>query len=279
MHMKKITSLISVTLAASMMLPLTGCLNKFVNPMGTAALEEYAKNYGAEEYKNSREFADFYKDSYGDVGRLSEGIYIRTDGKSVGKAIESLDQTPIFYDEDMKEATIFAVGDMSYYKFNECVCVSMAFGSEREAELCYEVAVDEYYVHSDSDVIDANDFDVRMVFDIYQNDAQVEQARQALRQELIDMGATGEMIDQWMQVFDTMYDIDYDLVLKSFEEEDGLKYTLLTGSHGDVFYTAGIYYKNNTVFYAYGFGYDEDEVNAYIDGVCGHMKLTPPSSL
>ena len=127
--MKKITSLISVTLAASMMLPLTGCLNKFVNPMGTAALEEYAKNYGAEEYKNSREFADFYKDSYGDVGRLSEGIYIRTDGKSVGKAIESLDQTPIFYDEDMKEATIFAVGDMSYYKFNECVCVSMAFGS------------------------------------------------------------------------------------------------------------------------------------------------------
>lgn len=87
------------------------------------------------------------------------------------------------------------------------------------------------------------------------------------------------MIDQWMQVFDTMYDIDYDLVLKSFEVEDGLKYTLLTGSHGDVFYTAGIYVKNNTVFYAYGFGYDEDEANAYIDGVCGHMKLTPPSSL
>ena len=26
--------------------------------------------------------------------------------------------------------------------------------------------------------------------------------------------------------------------------------------------------KNRTVFYAYGFGYDEDEVNAYIDDIC-----------
>ncbi len=277
--MKKITSLISVTLAASMMLPLAGCLNKFVNPMGTAALEDYAKNYGAKEYRSSREFADFYKESYGDVNQLSEGIYIRADGKSVGQAIECAEEVPVFYSEDIKEATVFAVGDMSYYKFNECFCVSMVFGSEREADFYYEAAVDQYYVHSDSDVIEANDFDVRMVFDIYQNDQQVEMARQALRQELIDMGATSEMIDQWMQVFDTMYDIDYDLVLKSFEEEDGLKYTLLTGSHGDVFYTAGIYYKNNTVFYAYGFGYDEDEVNAYIDGVCEHMKVTPPSSL
>ena len=276
--MKKITSLISVTLAASMMLPLTGCLNKFVNPMGTAALEEYAKNYGAERYKNSREFASFYKDSYSDVNQLNDGIYIRADGKSAGQAIECADEIPIFYSEDIKEAAVFAVGEMSYYKFNECFCVSMTFESERDADLYYEVAVDEYYVHSDSDVIDANDFDVRMVFDIYQNDAQVEQARQALQRELIDMGATGEMIDQWMQVFDTMYDIDYDLVLESFEE-DGMKYTLLTGSHGDVFYTAGIYFKNNTVFYAYGFGYEEDEVNAYIDDVCGHMKLTPPSSL
>lgn len=126
--------------------------------------------------------------------------------------------------------------------------MSQWYSAPREADFYYEAAVDQYYVHSDSDVIDANDFDVRMVFDIYQNDQQVEQARQALRQELIDMGATGEMIDQWMQVFDTMYDIDYDLVLKSFEEEDGLKYTLLTGSHGDVFYTAGIYVKNNTSF-------------------------------
>ena len=276
--MKKIMSLISITLAASLMLPLTGCLNKYVNPMGTAALEDYAKNYGAEEYKSSREFADFYKESYGNVGQLSEGIYIRTDGKSAGKAIECLNEIPVFYSEDMKEATVFAVGDMSYYKFNECICVSMVFGSERDADFYYDIAVDEYYVHNDSNVIDANDFDVRMVFDIYQNDQQVEQARQALRRELIDMGATSEMIDEWMQVFDTMYDIDYDLVLESFEE-DGMKYTLLTGSHGDVFYTAGIYFKDNTVFYAYGFGYDEDEVNAYLDDVCGHMKLTPPSSL
>ena len=277
--MKKITSLISITLAASMMLPLTGCLKKLGNPMGPAALEDYAKEYGAERYKSSREFAKFYKDSYGDVNQLNDGIYIRADGKSAGQAIECADEIPVFYSEDIKEATVFAVGEMSYYKFNECFCVSMTFESERDADLYYEVAVDEYYVHNDSDVIDANDFDVRMVFDIYQNDQQVEMARQALRQELIDMGATGEIIDQWMQVFDTMYDIDYDLVLESYEEEDGLKYTLLTGSHGDVFYTAGIYFKKNTVFYAYGFGYDEDEVNAYIDDVCEHMKLTPPSSL
>lgn len=277
--MKKITSIISVTLAASMLMPMTGCLNKYVNPMGTAALESYAKVYGAKCYKSSREFSDFYKESYGDVGRLSEGIYIRADGKRAGLAIECADEVPIVYSEDIKEATVFAAGDMSYYKFNECFCVSMVFGSERDADFYYELAVDNYYVHSDSDVIDADDFDPRMVFDIYQNDHQVEQARQALQKELIDMGATSEMIDEWLKVFDTMYDIDYDLVLESFEEENGLKYTLLTGSHGDVFYTAGIYVKKNTVFYAYGFGYDEDEVNAYIDGVCEHMKLTPPSSL
>ncbi len=277
--MKKITSIISVTLAASMLMPMTGCLNKYVNPMGTAALESYAKDYGAKCYKSSREFSDFYKESYGDVGRLSEGIYIRADGKRAGLAIECADEVPIVYSEDIKEATVFAAGDMSYYKFNECFCVSMVFGSERDADFYYELAVDNYYVHSDSDVIDADDFDPRMVFDIYQNDHQVEQARQALQKELIDMGATSEMIDEWLKVFDTMYDIDYDLVLESFEEENGLKYTLLTGSHGDVFYTAGIYVKKNTVFYAYGFGYDEDEVNAYIDGVCEHMKLTPPSSL
>lgn len=262
-----------------MLMPMTGCLNKYVNPMGTAALESYAKDYGAKCYKSSREFSDFYKESYGDVGRLSEGIYIRADGKRAGLAIECADEVPIVYSEDIKEATVFAAGDMSYYKFNECFCVSMVFGSERDADFYYELAVDNYYVHSDSDVIDADDFDPRMVFDIYQNDHQVEQARQALQKELIDMGATSEMIDEWLKVFDTMYDIDYDLVLESFEEENGLKYTLLTGSHGDVFYTAGIYVKKNTVFYAYGFGYDEDEVNAYIDGVCEHMKLTPPSSL
>ena len=82
--MKKIMSLISVTLAASMLMPLSGCLNRFVNPMGTAALESYAKDYGAKCYKSSREFSDFYKESYGDVGRLSEGIYIRADGKRAG---------------------------------------------------------------------------------------------------------------------------------------------------------------------------------------------------
>ena len=277
--MKKFTSLISVTLAASMMLSVTGCLNKYVNPMGTAALEKYAKDYGAECYRSGHKFAVFYKDTYGDVGKLSDGIYIRAEGKDAQQAIECSNEIPVFYDEDIEQATVFAAGDMGYYRFNECFCVSMVFGSDRDAGSYYDLAVDSYYVHSDSNVIEASDFDPRMVFDIYTNDRQVEQARRELISELTKMGATGEIIDEWLQVFDKMYDIDYDLVLESFEDDDGLRYTLLTGSHGDVFYTAGIYVKKSTVFYAYGFGYDEEDVNAYLDDICGYMKLTPPSSL
>ena len=93
------------------------------------------------------------------------------------------------------------------------------------------------------------------------------------------MGASPEMVEEWMTLFDEMYDFDYDLALESFEGEDGLRYTLLTGSHGDVFYTAGIYVKNSTVFYAYGFGYVPTEVNEYLDDVCEHMQVPPPSSL
>ena len=277
--MKKITSLISVTLAAAMMLSVTGCLNKLGNPMGTYALEKYAKEYGAEKYTSGRKFAEFYKEAYVDAGQLSEGIYIRTDGKGAGQVLECCDEIPIIYYEDVKEVTVFAAGDMKSRKFNECFCVSMAFDSKDDADLYYELAVDSYYVHSDSNVIDANDFDVRMVFDIYDNESQIQQARWALKNELAGMGASQEIIDQWLDFFDMMYDIDYDLKRESFEEDDGLKYTLLTGSHGKVFYTAGIYVKDRTVFYAYGFGYDDDEVNAYIDGVCEYMKLTPPSSL
>ena len=277
--MKKNLSFISVTLAASMMLSVTGCLNKLNNPMGVSALEKYAKEYGAEEYTSGREFADFYKDTYSDVDKLSEGIYIRSDGKDAALAIECSDEIPIFYSEDIKEATVFAAGNVRYNKFNECFCVSMTFGSERDADTYYDLALDSYYVPNKSGVIDSSDFDIRMVFDIYDNDQQVERARQALIKELQDMGATGEIIDEWLQMFDRMYDIDHDLVLESFEDDNGMRYTLLTGSHGDVFYTAGIYVMKRTVFYAYGFGCDKRRVNEYIDDVCEHMELTPPSSL
>ena len=277
--MKKIKLLILLILAASMMLSVTGCLKKHLNPMGTYALEKYAKDYGAKSYKSSREFAKFYKETYGDVGQLSEGIYIHVEGKNAMPAIECVDEIPIAYDEDIKEATVFAVGDMSHYQFNECFCVSMGFGSGRDADAYYDLAVDSYYVHSNSNVIEASDFDPRMLFDIYDNDQQVEQARQELKRELISMGATSEMIDEWMQVFDMMYDVDHDLVLESFEEDDGLRYTLLTGTHGDVFYIAGIYVRQSTVFYAYGFGNNKGKINEYIDDVCRYMDLTPPSSL
>lgn len=277
--MKKIKSFISVLLAASIVLSTSGCLKKFVNPMGPKALEKYAKEYGAESYSSGHKFAEFYKDAYVDAGQLSEGVYIHADGRDAQHAIECAESVPIYYSENIKDATVFSVGDMTNRKFNECFCVSMEFDSEESAGFYYELAVNQYYVHSDDQVIDANEFDVRMVFDIYQNDSQVERARQALIEELKGMGATSEIIDQWVQVFDMMYDIDYDLVRESFEDENGLKYTLLTGSHGNVFYTAGIYFKNRTVFYVYGFGYDEDEVNTYIDGVCGYMELTPPSTL
>ena len=169
--MKKITSLISVTLAASMLMPLSGCLNRFVNPMGTAALESYAKEYGAERYKSSRDFAHFIKDSYGDVNQLNDGVYVRADGKAAGMAIEASSEIPIFYDENIKEATVFAVGNMSYYMFNEIFCVSMAFGSSRDADLYYEMAVDSYYVRDEDGIIDADEFDPRMVFDVFENDA------------------------------------------------------------------------------------------------------------
>ena len=277
--MKKIKSFISVLLLASMVLPMAGCLKKFDNPMGPKALEKYAKEYGAESYSSGRKFAEFYKDAYVDAGQLSEGVYIRTDRKDAQQAIECSEGIPINYSENIEDATVFAVGDMTNRKFNECFCVSMVFDTVDAADFYYDLSVNEYYVHNDSDVIDANDFDVRMVFDIYQTDQQVEMARQALIQELKGYGADSEMIDQWLEVFDMMYDVDHDLVRESFEDENGLKYTLLTGSHGNVFYTAGIYYKKRTVRYVYGFGYDEDEVNTYIDGVCEYMGLTPPSSL
>lgn len=279
MNMKKFKSLVSVLLAASMMMSVTGCLSKFGNPMGPYALEKYAKDYGAVSYNSGHAFASFYKDAYVDADQLNQGAYIHAEGKDVINAIECSDEIPIFYSEDIKDATVFAAGDMNFHKFNECFCVSMSFDSERDADAYYELAVDSYYVHSNNKVIDSSDFDVRMVFDIYSSDKQVEQAREALIKELEGMGATGEIIDMWLQVFDSMYDFDYDLELESYEDDKGMKYTLLRGSHGDVFYTAGIYVKSRTVFYAYGFGYYKDTVNDYLDDVCEHMELTPPSSL
>ena len=277
--MKKIKSLISVTLAASMVMSLSGCLNIKGDPMGPAALEKYAKDFGAEQYKSSREFSDFYKETYSDVEKLKDGIYLRAGGKEAGLAIECSDEIPIIYSEEIKEATVFAAGDMRYNKFNECFCVSMSFNSERDADMYYDLALDSYYVPNKSGVIEASDFDPRMLFDIYTNDQQVEAARQALIKELNDMGATGEIIDEWVKIFDSMCDVDHDLVLESFEDDNGMRYTLLTGSHGDVFYTAGIYVNKNTVFYAYGFGCDKYKVNDYLDAICEYMELTPPSKL
>lgn len=92
--------------------------------MGTAALEKYAKDYGAECYKSGHKFADFYKDTYGDVGKLSEGIYIRAEGKDAQQAIECSNEIPVFYDEDIEQATVFAAVSKGETEF---ICTSNDF--------------------------------------------------------------------------------------------------------------------------------------------------------
>ena len=137
--MKKIRSVISVAVIASMALCLAGCSLGGVK-FGPSALAKYAKDYGADLYEDGGDFYDGveYMD---DTGDLEGGVYIHAEGDDIRDAMEQTFIIGGFYDSSVKEATVFVVGD---YGNTVCTFVSEVFESEDDAQDMYDELVEDF---------------------------------------------------------------------------------------------------------------------------------------
>ena len=137
--MKKIQSVISAAVIASMALSLAGCNFGSVK-FGPSALAKYAKDYGAELYEDGGDFHDEveYMD---DTGDLEEGVYLHAEGDEIRDAMKQTFIIGDFYDSSVKEATIFLVGD---YGDTVCTFVSEVFESKDDAQEMYDGLVEEF---------------------------------------------------------------------------------------------------------------------------------------
>ena len=137
--MKKIRSVISAAVIASMALCLAGC-NLGGAKFGPSALAKYAKDYGADLYEDGGDFHDEveYMD---DTGDLEGGVYIHAEGDDIRAAMEQTFILGRFYDSSVKEATIFMVGD---YGNTVCTFVSEVFESKDDAQDMYDGLVEDF---------------------------------------------------------------------------------------------------------------------------------------
>ena len=137
--MKKIRSVISVAVIASMALCLAGCSLGGVK-FGPPALAKYAKDYGADLYEDGGDFHDEveYMD---DTGDLEDGVYIHAEGDEIRDAMKQTFIIGGFYDSSVKEATVFVVGD---YGNTVCTFVSEVFESEDDAQDMYDELVEDF---------------------------------------------------------------------------------------------------------------------------------------
>lgn len=137
--MRNLRTIIAITLAATTALSLTGCLGG--GKLSPAALAKVAKEYDAELYTDSDEFAEDLIDG-DDAEDFEDGLYISAKGRDVKYAIDDVEFIPeSFYDKSIKESTILVLGD-------EAVCVFMAstYESEEDAEEAYKTIVEDFQI-------------------------------------------------------------------------------------------------------------------------------------
>lgn len=275
--MYKARCAISVLLASAMLLPLAGCLNR--DPIGPSALESYAKKHGAEVYRDATEFSHDYNDLYGDLSEISDGMFIRVRGDDIERAIDFTDDISVFYSENIKEASVFIEGDVNHGIYSNCCAISMIFGVEEDASSYYDIACGMYTASlGEFDYEAAAHYDPYLASSIQENDAMIKQLEEEIIEELRNSGASDDVIDEYLDLFEDLYEVDDDLVMESFEKE-GMTFTLLHGKNGYVYYAAGIYLCDRTVLYLYSFGTDEDTCLEYLDDICDELGLESPSVL
>ena len=277
--MKRLRTAVSVILAASVMLSLNGCFKFSGDPMSPSSLEKYAKESGARMFGNARDFSHGYNDTYGDLSRLDDGFCIRVKGEEdVRQALDYTDDISMFYSDTIEEATVFVTGDMRDSRVYECFFVSAVFGSERDAEEYYESAVS---VHSEFIPVDYDQisyYSAALAEKIFENDEEMKRLRDEMIEELENLGVDPAIVDEWSDMLGEIDSVDDDLVCESFEE-DGITYTLMQGKSGSLTTNTGVYLKDKTVFYVYGFGTEQKDLDKNISPVCDAMKVTPPGGL
>ena len=276
MRNKRIRSGVSILLSASMFLALPGCMKR--DPFGPRALENYAKENGAEVFDDARDFSHTYKDLYGDFSEIEDGICVRARGDDVEQALDFTDELAFFYNEKISEAAVYITGDIGRGHYSECLVCSMGFDVKEDARYYYNVATNMYTVPIEFDYDEMAQYDPYLASSLQENEAKIKELEDEMIEELRNSGMSEEGIEEWIDMFNDIYEVDNDLVIEYYEK-DGLEYTLLHGLNGNVYYTAGIYLRNRTVFYVYAFGTDEDTIIDYVDEVCEAFDVDSPSIL
>lgn len=285
MNIRKIAAVISVT---AMLTGMTGCFLK-PNKLSPAALEKYAKKYGAEMYDNASDFTFEYRSLCGDYYLISDGICVRVKDGDVAKALDYTDELSPYYDEGIEEATVFAVGDSDDEYTVNIVALATEFGSEDDAAAYYDKLVSIYTATPDlSNYFGSLDgYDLNSVFDFGDlfSMSDINDLFGALDQYNVDLSGFEGIFDLFDVGF--MGDI-FNYNKYEYEEfkKDDIKYTLIrgddiyvSGSDSKRFDAAGVYIDGKYVFFVCGSSSDKDLVNEYADEICEGIGVEPPSSL
>lgn len=289
-----VIKILAFAVASSALLNMTGCFFK-QNKIGPAAVEKYAKKYGAEMYKDASDFAYKYKGLFGDYYLICDGICIRVKGDDVKKAVDYAGDLSDYYDKDIKEATVFTIGDSDddYGYTAHVVAMSAVFEDESQAESYYERIIASYtdrsgpsFMDGFGDLSDFGDlFDMGDFSDLFGMDDFGEYFDMDDLSQYFDMDAFGDLFGMFGVDFDAELFHNNKYVTQEFEEED-LKYTLIVGddiydsnSKTTSFDAAGVYINEKTVFFVCGTASEKNLVNEYVDEICEGIGVEAPSSL
>lgn len=285
MKKKIITAAVSVMVMTS---GITGCFIK-PNKLSPAALEKYAKKYGAEMYDDAADFAFEYRSLCGDYYLISDGICARVKDGDIAKALDYTDELSPYYDECIEEATVFAIGDSDDDYSVNVVALATEFGSKDEAEAYYEKLISIYTATPDlSDYFGSLDgYDLNSVFDFGDlfSMSDINDLFNAMDQYNVDFSGFEDIFGLFDVGF--MGDIfNHNRYEHEEFEKDDIKYTLLkgddiyvSGSDSKRFDSAGVYIDGKYVFFICGSASDRDLVDEYVDEICEGIGVEPPSSL
>ena len=121
--MKNLKKIAALVLTASMVFSMTGCAGG--GKLSAKKLTAAAKKMGAEQYKDMDDFEDLDEDD------VEDGVYITTTGKDAKHFLKDNDLTTDFYDDSIKNVTIFAMGSEEDY---EVLVFNFTFASKDDAE-------------------------------------------------------------------------------------------------------------------------------------------------
>ena len=143
--MKNLKKIAALVLTASMVFSMTGCAG---GKLSAKKLTAAAKKMGAEQYKDMDDFEDLDEDE------IEDGVYITASGKDAKHFLKDNDLTEDFYDDSIKNVTIFAIGEEEDY---EVLVLNFTFSSKKDAEDFFDDRVDEFEDYCDNDYAEHDD--------------------------------------------------------------------------------------------------------------------------